>query len=75
MSKSNYQKIAISEIQAQTYAKNHYGLVGKAKKLPGDADFNFYFKAADGREAILKISRPDFDLANLNLQSALFQHL
>lgn len=75
MSNSNYQKIAISEIQAQTYAKNHYGLVGTAKKLPGDSDFNFYIKTAKGEEAILKISRPDVDLINLNLQTALFQYL
>ncbi len=70
----DYASIEISEHQAVEYARQYFGISGVTKKLAGEEDFNFYLKSDDG-EYTLKISRPDADLANIELQAAIMNWL
>lgn len=72
--KMDYATINISDQQAATYALEYFGISGTIKKLAGEEDFNFYLKSDDG-EYTIKISRPDADLANIELQAATMKWL
>ena len=75
MSAHDFEKINISEFQAQKIAQIHFGKVGELKKLPGDVDFNFYLKTEARKEFTLKISRPNTDKNEIDFQSAIMWHL
>ncbi len=70
----DYQLINISEQQASEYALQFFGINGTAKKLAGEEDFNFYIKSEKG-EFTLKVSRPNADLENIQLQAAVMNWL
>lgn len=71
----DYSSLDIPVQEAESLALQHYGIRAKAKKLPGEEDFNFYLKSGDGAEYTLKISRPDADLDRIYFQSSLLEHL
>lgn len=75
MQNADYQSLLISNAQAITLAETHFGIVGTVKKLPGFLDLNFYLKSANGEEYILKITRPNADLDNVDLQNEVMRHL
>ena len=68
------QSIKLLDFAAQT-AKEYYDFEGEIKQLAGEFDFNFYLKAKDEREYILKIAAIDADFENIQLQQAIIQHL
>ncbi|GJM32064.1 MAG: 4-aminobutyrate aminotransferase [Saprospiraceae bacterium] len=71
----NYSDIEISIAEAETFARTHYGINGKAKKLMGEVDFNFYLKSDDGKEYTLKVSRPNADIQAIVFQADIMNHL
>lgn len=71
----DYSTIDIAPGLAESLALQHYGIKGKAKKLPGEVDFNFHLKADNGRAYTLKISRPNADLESILFQHAVISHL
>ena len=75
MQKTDFQNLSISTLQAEKYAQQYFDLKVIAKKLPGEADFNFYLKREDGKSYTLKISRPDVKKEELDFQSSIMKHL
>nr|HMQ64301.1 phosphotransferase [Flavilitoribacter sp.] len=61
--------------QAEKIALDLYGLSARADALPGEVDFTYHLKADNGVEYTLKISRPDLDLVNWEMQNAVMLHL
>ncbi|MEM9921243.1 MAG: phosphotransferase, partial [Bacteroidota bacterium] len=74
MSASDSQVSPISTTQASQLILQHYGLKGQLEVLPGEADYNFKFQT-DTKAYIFKVSQPGDQAKNLQLQSALLQHL
>ncbi len=74
MMKMNYNTLQISTDKAAAIALSLYNITGQASPLPGEVDFNFRIKVADGDGYILKISRPDENEAYLDFQQKLLQH-
>lgn len=61
--------------EVEQLAKKNYKLDGKAKRLAGEVDYNFYFKSTKGKEYTLKISRPQTNPQQLELELAILKHL
>ncbi|MCB9279701.1 MAG: aminotransferase class III-fold pyridoxal phosphate-dependent enzyme [Lewinellaceae bacterium] len=61
--------------QAEKVALALYGLSARAYALPGEVDFTYHLKADSGVEYTLKISRPDLDPVNWEMQNAVMLHL
>ncbi|WP_309148908.1 aminotransferase class III-fold pyridoxal phosphate-dependent enzyme [Arenibacter sp. ARW7G5Y1] len=66
-----YNKILITADEAINIVLENFNILGSAKPLPGEIDFNFKIDAADGREYILKISRPNENEDYLDFQQEL----
>src|SRR4051794_3380211 len=60
----------LHEVDAERVARDAFGLEAAASALPGELDRNFRLDAADGRRLLLKLHRPDTELAVLDLQDA-----
>ncbi len=71
----DYTTIKIDSQQAEKIVLELFNVSGKATPLPGEIDFNFRIKIADGEGYILKISRPDEDEKYLDFQQQLLQHV
>jgi len=71
----SYNKLIITEKQAEKILLQHYGITAKASKLPGELDFNFRVKIEGQVGYILKISRPEEDRATLTFQQELLRYL
>jgi 4-aminobutyrate aminotransferase-like enzyme/Ser/Thr protein kinase RdoA (MazF antagonist) len=67
----NFKSTSLAEQLAQEY----FGISSAAKVLPGHEDFNFRLKSSDGKIFILKISRPNSDVLNMEMQNAAMIHL
>jgi len=65
----------VSVIQAEYTLLSLYDLSGTVTALPGYDDFNFRVKINNDDRFILKISRPNEDVANLYFQQELLQHI
>jgi Ser/Thr protein kinase RdoA (MazF antagonist) len=74
MEESSYSQSQIADALAEQIAFEFFNLKGKAKALPGEIDFNFKI-TTDKQSYILKISRPEVDLADLTCQDELLAHL
>ena len=57
-----------------TIIKKHYGINGRAVKLPGELDLNYFIESADG-QYIFKIANIKEEEKNLLLQHAVINHL
>ncbi len=75
MPTTDYQSLLISEEAAKSLAKEYFGLEVAAKSLPGSVDFNFHLKTQDGAAYILKISRHNPDIQNMDMQNRVMLHL
>ena len=64
-----------STSNAQYLAQKHYGIIATAKGLAGHEDHNFQLKTQEGQSYVLKISQPDSNLENLEMQNAAMVHL
>jgi 4-aminobutyrate aminotransferase-like enzyme/Ser/Thr protein kinase RdoA (MazF antagonist) len=65
----------IQEIEAAEIARKLFGVEAAARSLPGEYDDNFYLRAADGAEFVLKVMHPDRERAFVEMQCAALQHL
>ena len=66
---SKYQSPNFTEQDACSIAEEQYGLQVSARQLPGERDQNFYLKASNGREFVLKIAYSTEDRDLLELQN------
>ena len=66
-----YSKIKITADQAIKIAAENFNVQGRAKTLPGEIDFNFKIDASDGKQYILKVSRPNENGDYLDFQQKL----
>lgn len=65
----------LSSAEAEALAARRFGLRGTAAPLPGERDRNALITTGDGQRAVLKISHPAEDRAELELQHAALDHL
>ena len=65
----------IASSDASRIAREHYGLEGSLLPLPGEYDDNFYLRASDGHEYVLKIVHPARDESFVDLQCRALRHL
>jgi 4-aminobutyrate aminotransferase-like enzyme/Ser/Thr protein kinase RdoA (MazF antagonist) len=61
--------------EAQSLARDLYGLTCEARELPGEYDCNFHLRAGDGREFVLKCMHPARERAFIEMQCAALTHL
>lgn len=73
--KMNYTSLEISVKDAKKIVWNLYGIEGDLTKLDGYVDFNFRVKTSEQDQYILKISRPDTDLEELDFQQKLLEYI
>ena len=64
-----YQSPNFTEQDACSIAEEQYGLQVSARQLPGERDQNFYLKASNGKEFVLKIAYSAEDRDLLELQN------
>lgn len=64
-----------SEDEAETLAKSHFGIIGRAARLTSERDANFRIKTADGISYVLKIANPVEALLVTNLQTRALLHI
>ncbi|WP_034041711.1 aminotransferase class III-fold pyridoxal phosphate-dependent enzyme [Wocania ichthyoenteri] len=69
----NYEKLKISNQQAEDILFELFKIKGIAAELPGEVDFNFRIKTDDSEGCILKISRPNENEKYLDFQQKLLQ--
>jgi 4-aminobutyrate aminotransferase-like enzyme/Ser/Thr protein kinase RdoA (MazF antagonist) len=69
-----YSKIRINSEEALTILEKTYNFSGEVRELPGELDFNFRI-ISEKQEYVLKISRPNVDLEELDLQVSILKHL
>lgn len=53
----------------------HYGLNGRLRRLETEKDDTFKLTTEDGTEAVLKVANPGEDIAEIDLQQRLLDHL
>lgn len=70
-----YQNLQITTQKAENILFEIFGIKGAASSLPGEIDFNFRIKVENSVGYILKISRPEEDLAYLDFQQKLLQYI
>ncbi len=71
----DYAAIKITTAQAEEILASNYGITGIAKELPGELDFNFRIDVSGSPSYIVKVSRPDADVAYIEYQQALLRHV
>lgn len=74
MEEPSYAQLQIADNLAEQIAFEFFNLQGRAQALPGEIDFNFKI-TTDEQSYILKVSRPEVDLADLTCQDELLAHL
>lgn len=70
-----YNHLSITIGQAQRIVLDLFNIRGTASRLPGEIDFNFKIDAVDGKEYILKISRPHANVAYLDFQQQILRYI
>ncbi|MCB0596346.1 MAG: aminotransferase class III-fold pyridoxal phosphate-dependent enzyme [Lewinellaceae bacterium] len=75
MQPSEFTQLSISNQEAEALARQHYGIEGRARRLPGEIDFNFRLDTAGGPSYTLKLSRPGADRRLLEMQAAVLKRL
>jgi 4-aminobutyrate aminotransferase-like enzyme/Ser/Thr protein kinase RdoA (MazF antagonist) len=70
-----YQDLKIIPSQAEEILFEMYGIMGSAKELPGEVDFNFRIIVENKEGYVLKISRSDVDSNNNEFQNHLLNYL
>ena len=69
------QALDVSTATAEQVARERWGIAGRAKLLTGERDRNFYFRAEDGREFVLKFANPVEDAATTDMQIKGLRHI
>lgn len=70
-----YHKLKITPEEAGQMVLKLFGIKGEATSLPGEIDFNFRIKTAEGNGYILKVSRKDENEDYLDYQQRLLQYV
>ncbi len=70
-----YELPAFTPEDATRLALEHFGLRAAAQPLPSERDQNFYLRAEDGAEFVLKIANAAEAEASLDLQNKTLEHL
>jgi 4-aminobutyrate aminotransferase-like enzyme/Ser/Thr protein kinase RdoA (MazF antagonist)/murein DD-endopeptidase MepM/ murein hydrolase activator NlpD len=65
----------LDAVGALRVAREHYGLTGELKPLPGERDRNFLLEAGDGDRYVMKFGSPDDPEEILRIETQLMQHL
>ncbi|NIR38917.1 MAG: serine kinase, partial [Actinobacteria bacterium] len=55
--------------------RQHYGLDGSLRPLPGDRDRNFLLATEEGARYVVKVSSPDESDEILEIEADLMEHL
>jgi 4-aminobutyrate aminotransferase-like enzyme/Ser/Thr protein kinase RdoA (MazF antagonist) len=71
----NYTALEVSIKEAKKIVLDLYGIEGELTKLDGYIDFNFKVKTNQKDHYILKISRPETDIKELDFQQKLLEHI
>ncbi len=71
---TDYNLIKINVSQASELARDLYQIEGEITPLPGEIDFNFKITGRN-HSYLLKISRPDFNPAQLDFQQQLLDYI
>ncbi|MDY0881639.1 phosphotransferase [Dongia soli] len=66
---------SLSEAQAESLAKTHFGIVVTATRLTSERDANFRLKTSSGVSYVLKIANPAEDPLVTNLQTKALLHI
>src|ERR1051326_9066716 len=66
---------AVSSAEATRLAAELYGIAATAISLPGEYDSNFYLRAADGQEFVLKCMHPARETPFIEMQCQALAHL
>ncbi|HUH47716.1 MAG TPA: phosphotransferase, partial [Arenibacter sp.] len=70
----DYNNLLITVGQAQKIAFDLFNIDGTARSLPGEIDSNFKVDSVDGKGYILKVSRPQENIAYLDFQQRVLQY-
>jgi len=65
----------VSTATAERVALERWGIAGHAKALTGERDRNFYVRADDGREFVLKFANPAEDAGVTDMQIKALRHI
>jgi hydroxylysine kinase len=65
----------VSTHTAEAIALERWGVAARARKLRGERDRNFYLRAVDGHEYVLKFANPVEDAAVRDMQVAALLHM
>src|SRR4051794_12103607 len=60
---------------AEALVRRHFGIAAVAKNLTSERDQNFYLRAEDGKEFVLKIANPAEDPQVTNFQTEALRHI
>lgn len=74
LTRSSLPRPVLTESDAAAILRNHYGLSGTLDELGSQQDRNFRLKTEEGR-FVLKVSRADYAMNELEAQHAAFAHL
>ncbi len=64
-----------SEAQAIAITKEHFNISGSFKPLPSERDQNFYIRASNQKEYVLKIANATEEFDTLDFQNQAIQHV
>lgn len=67
--------VAMSETEAAKVALDYFGIDGAALRCAGEKDDTFKVAPTNGRPVILKVANPAGDLAEIDLQVHILEHL
>ena len=68
------KKSLISIKEIKKFLKNNYNIVGSAKRLNGEIDYNFKIHSYN-KKYLLKVSRSNFSLDDFDYQIKILDHL
>lgn len=68
-------RAGIDTATAGLLARERFGIQVRVRALPSYADQNFLLEEDGGRRYVLKVSRPDQDRSELELENAVLEHL
>src|SRR5260221_7833237 len=71
----SHQPPAFTELDAQRFTFEHYGIQASARALPGEHDQNFYLETSLGETFVLKIAHAGEAFEVLDLQNKTLEHL
>jgi Ser/Thr protein kinase RdoA (MazF antagonist) len=65
----------VAPSEAETVARERWGITARASALRGERDRNFHLRADDGREFVLKFANPAEDAGFRDMQIAALRHI